>query len=140
MPAAVSQAGTNAAMPSTGMTRCDSQLNPLAAAGEEPDAGGVHQDVDRDQHDHQPRAHHREGPVGVYFRPSASVTATVMTKATRMLSIGDRCFGLTTARKRGNAPIRPIAYAVRLDTFTPALALAMVELTIARNTKNQKIP
>ena len=28
MPAAVSQAGTNAAMPSTGMTRCDSQLKP----------------------------------------------------------------------------------------------------------------
>ena len=44
------------------------------------------------------------------------------------------------ARKRGNAPIRPIAYAVLLDTFTPALALAMVELTIARNTKNQNSP
>jgi hypothetical protein len=44
------------------------------------------------------------------------------------------------ARNRGNAPTRPIAYAVRLDTFTPALALAMVELTMARNTKNQKSP
>ena len=53
---------------------------------------------------------------------------------------GDRCLGLTIARKRGNAPIRPIAYAVRLDTFTPALALAMVELTMARNTKNQNRP
>ena len=29
---------------------------------------------------------------------------------------------------------------MRLDTFTPALALAIVELTMARNTKNQKIP
>ena len=33
-----------------------------------------------------------------------------------------------------------MAYAVRLDTFTPALAFAMVELTMARNTKNQKMP
>ena len=47
---------------------------------------------------------------------------------------------MTWARKRGNAPIRPIAYAVRLDTFTPALALAMVEFTMARNTKNQNSP
>jgi hypothetical protein len=29
---------------------------------------------------------------------------------------------------------------VRLATFTPALALATVELTIARNTKNQNAP
>ena len=78
--------------------------------------------------------------VGSYPRPSPSVTATVMTKATRTLLTGDRCRGLTIARKRGNAPIRPIAYAVRLDTFTPALALAMVELTMARNTKNQNRP
>src|ERR1700735_4175609 len=78
--------------------------------------------------------------VGSYFRPSPSVTATVMTNATRTLSIGDRCFGLTMARKCGNAPIRPIAYEVRDDTLTPALALAMVELTMARNTKNQNSP
>jgi hypothetical protein len=62
----------------------------------------------------------------LYFRPSASVTATVMTKATRTLYTGDVWRGLTIARKRGNAPIRPIAYAVLVDTFTPALALAMV--------------
>src|SRR5580693_4974645 len=78
--------------------------------------------------------------VGVYLRPSASVTAMVMTKATRTLLTGDLCRGLMVARNRGNAPIRPIAYAVLLETFTPALALAMVELTIARNTKNQNRP
>src|SRR5580700_6274011 len=78
--------------------------------------------------------------VGSYLRPSPSVTATVMTKATRTLLTGDRCLGLTMARARGNAPIRPIAYAVRVETFTPALALAMVELTMARNTKNQNSP
>ena len=32
------------------------------------------------------------------------------------------------------------ALATGVNTFTPAFALAMVELTIARNTKNQKIP
>src|SRR5580658_7719751 len=78
--------------------------------------------------------------VGLYFRPSPSVTATVMTKATSTLLTGDRCLWLTVARKCGNAPIRPIAYAVLVETFTPALALAMVELTMARNTKNQNSP
>ncbi len=29
---------------------------------------------------------------------------------------------------------------MRLDTFTPALAFAIVEFTMARNTKNQKSP
>ena len=70
---------------------------------------------------------------------STGAPLTLM-KATRTLLTGDRYIGLTIARKRGNAPIRPIAYAVRLDTFTPALALAMVELTMARNTKNQNRP
>src|SRR5579863_10570170 len=78
--------------------------------------------------------------VGLYFRPRPSVTATVMMKATRTLLTGDRCRRLTAARKRGKAPIRPIAYAVLVETFTPALALAMVELTMARNTKNQNSP
>src|SRR5579862_5982330 len=78
--------------------------------------------------------------VGPYPRPRPSVTATVMTKATRTLLTGDRCRWLTAARKRGKAPIRPMAYAVLVDTFTPALALAIVEFTMARNTKNQNSP
>ena len=57
-----------------------------------------------------------------------------------MAATGARCLPLTWARNRGNAPTRPIAYTVRLDTFTPALALAMVELTMARNTNSQKMP
>jgi hypothetical protein len=36
--------------------------------------------------------------------------------------------------------MRPIAYAVRVETFTPALALATVELTMARNTSTQNSP
>jgi hypothetical protein len=43
-------------------------------------------------------------------------------------------------RDRRPAPIRPTASAARLDTLTPAFELAIVELTIARKTKNQKIP
>src|ERR1700722_8538894 len=78
--------------------------------------------------------------VGPYPRPSPSVTPMVMTNATSTLQTGDRCLALTMARKCGNAPIRPIAYEVRDDTLTPALALAMVELTMARNTKNQNSP
>ncbi len=47
--------------------------------------------------------------VGVYPKPRPRVTAIVTTNATRMLFTGDRCRGLTIARKRGKAPIRPIA-------------------------------
>ena len=36
MPAAVSQAGTNAMMPSTGMTRCSSGLKPLPRRAKKP--------------------------------------------------------------------------------------------------------
>jgi hypothetical protein len=36
MPAEVSQAGTNAAMPSTGMIRCDSQLKPAPRRAKKP--------------------------------------------------------------------------------------------------------
>jgi len=57
-----------------------------------------------------------------------------------MAVTGERCFGCTRARKWGKAPIRPIAYAVLVETFTPAFALAMVELTMPRNTKNQNAP
>jgi len=53
---------------------------------------------------------------------------------------GDRCLALTRARNEGNALIRPIAKDVRLDTFTPAFALAMVELTMARKTRIQNSP
>src|ERR1700722_11103908 len=78
--------------------------------------------------------------VGPYPRPSPSVTAIVMTNSARTLQTEGRYFALTKARECGNAPIRPIAYEVRDDTLTPALALAMVELTMARNTKNQNSP
>ncbi len=36
--------------------------------------------------------------------------------------------------------MRPIANAVRLDTFTPAFALAMVEFTMARKIRIQNSP
>src|SRR6185437_10821618 len=140
MPAAVSQAGTNAAMPSSGTTRCDSQLNPAPRRAKKPRHEAFIRMSIATSTITRPVATMEKATSGPYPRPSPSVTATVITKATRTLLTGDRCRGLTIARNRGNAPIRPIAYAVRLDTFTPALALATVELTIARNTKNQNRP
>src|SRR5215469_3511298 len=53
---------------------------------------------------------------------------------------GDRCRSLTLASADGNAWIRPIANEVRLNTFTPALELARVELMIAKKTRTQNRP
>ena len=53
---------------------------------------------------------------------------------------GDRCRSLTCANAGGNARTRPIANAVRLATFTPALELASVELMIAKKTSTQNRP
>ena len=58
----------------------------------------------------------------------------------RIATIGERCRVDSRASAYGKAPIRPMANAVRLDTFTPAFALAMVEFTIARKTSTQKPP
>src|SRR5579872_3494147 len=55
-------------------------------------------------------------------------------------STGERCRGCTRASAAGNVWMRPIAKDIRVAMFTPALALAMVELTIARKTKNQNSP
>src|SRR5579871_4336909 len=53
---------------------------------------------------------------------------------------GARCLLLTVASAVGSTLIRPIAYDMREAPFTPAFALAIVELTTARKTKNQKNP
>src|ERR1700730_10843089 len=77
---------------------------------------------------------------GLYGSPSPSSTATVSTNDKTIASTGERCFGWTRASAAGNAPIRPIANDIRDAMFTPALALPIVELTIARKTKNQNSP
>ena len=48
--------------------------------------------------------------------------------------------GCTLASAAGKTWMRPIANDIRDAMFTPALALAIVELTIARKTKNQNSP
>ena len=63
----------------------------------------------------------------------AAVTASTDTYGARWRSP-------SRANAYGKAPMRPIAYAVRVETFTPALALAIVELTMARNTSTQNSP
>src|SRR5262245_25884730 len=64
----------------------------------------------------------------------------VRTETSRIDTYGARWRVARRASAYGNAPMRPIAKAVRLATLTPALALAIVELTMARKTKNQKMP
>src|ERR1700749_1926775 len=77
---------------------------------------------------------------GLYASPRPSSTATVSTNDKMIASTGERCRGCTRASAAGNAWMRPIANDIREAMFPPALALAIVELTIARKTKNQKIP
>src|ERR1700742_758542 len=77
---------------------------------------------------------------GLYVSPRPSRTATVSTNEAKIASTGERCRGCTRASAAGNAWMRPIANDIREAMFTPALALAIVELTIARKTKNQNSP
>src|SRR5439155_77274 len=77
---------------------------------------------------------------GSYPKPSPNEIATVAAVTSRIATTGERRRVDSRASAYGNAPIRPIAYAVRVDTFTPAFALATVEFTIARNTSTQKAP
>src|SRR5580693_9448762 len=77
---------------------------------------------------------------GLYARPRPSSTATVATNDKTIASTGERCLGCTRASAAGNAWMRPIANDIRDAMFTPALAFAIVELTIARKTKNQNSP
>src|ERR1035441_8884633 len=77
---------------------------------------------------------------GLKWRPSPTDTPTETTKAVRRPHWGVRWLWCTVEKKRGNAPMRPMAKAVRVEAVTPALELAMVEFTIARKTNSQKIP
>src|ERR1700693_2007555 len=67
------------------------------------------------------------------------MTASEITPPSKMALTGDR-LALSCANKFGKALIRPIANAVLVDTFTPALEFASVELTIARKTRIQNRP
>src|ERR1700761_3119740 len=77
---------------------------------------------------------------GLYGRPRPSSTATVSTNDATIASTGERCLGCTRASAAGNAWMRPMANDIRDAMFTPALALPIVELTMARKTKNQNSP
>src|SRR6266568_9083689 len=68
------------------------------------------------------------------------MTARLMALPMAIAGTGDLCRSLTRANRGGNALTRPIANAVRLATFTPALELATVELTIAKKTNTQNRP
>src|SRR5215472_2113125 len=68
------------------------------------------------------------------------MTPRPMAVPAAIASTGDRCLSLTRARPVGNAWTLPIANAVRLATFTPALEFASVELMIAKKTNTQNKP
>src|SRR6266705_4993695 len=68
------------------------------------------------------------------------MTARLMALPMAIAGTGDLCRSLTRANRGGNALTRPMANAVRLATFTPALELATVELMIAKKTSTQNRP
>src|SRR5215831_9301645 len=68
------------------------------------------------------------------------MTARLIAVPIAIASTGERCLSLTRASAGGNAWTLPIANAVRLATFTPALELARVELMIAKKTNTQNKP
>src|ERR1700694_6038791 len=77
---------------------------------------------------------------GSYLKPRISGTARPITHCTSTATYGDLKRGWTAPRKRGSTRMRAKAYAMRVETFEPALELAIVELTIAKNTNTKKMP
>src|SRR5450631_1394093 len=78
--------------------------------------------------------------VGPYLKPRMSGAASPTTHWIRTAIYGERYRGWSVLRKRGSMRMRPRAKAMRVETFEPALALAIVELTTARKTRTQKMP
>src|SRR5689334_18801710 len=78
--------------------------------------------------------------VGVYANPSPNATTMVAALTASTDTYGARCRKPSRANAYGKTPMRPIAYEVRVETFTPAFAFATVELTIARKTRIQNSP
>src|SRR5690349_4793226 len=77
---------------------------------------------------------------GVYGKPRPSATAIVATVTASTDTYGARWRNPRRANAYGKTPMRPIAYAVRVETLTPAFAFATVEFTIARKTRIQNSP
>src|SRR5262245_48135390 len=77
---------------------------------------------------------------GLYASPRPSDATSVTAVTARIDTYGARWRNAMRANWYGKTPIRPIAKAVRVETFTPALALAIVEFTMARNTRTQNSP
>src|SRR6186997_1491587 len=78
--------------------------------------------------------------IGSYWKPSHSETPIPTTNWQTVATDGDRYRGCTVASDRGSRRIRPNEYHVLVAAFDPALALAIVELMIARNTSRNPMP
>src|SRR5215467_13253054 len=77
---------------------------------------------------------------GVYLAPSHSAITSAKTNCAVAATYGERRSGCSRVRAEGSRRIRPIAYQVRVVALAPALALAIAELAIARNTSTQPAP
>src|SRR5258708_7565264 len=84
-----------------------------------------------------PVATSRNAVIGSQVKPSARVAPIAIANCAATATTGDRWRGCSRANWRGKTPTRAIAYAVRVETVRPALAFAIVELTIAKNTRTQ---
>src|ERR1019366_484184 len=76
--------------------------------------------------------------VGPYFHPSSKPMASPRINWTINAFWGERWRAFNFANDFGNAPARPKAKAVRVNTLVPAMALAKVELMMAKSTRAQK--
>src|SRR5262245_47857238 len=77
---------------------------------------------------------------GPYRLPSHSETTSANTNCAVTATYGDRLVGWTLANADGSSRILPIAYQVRVVALAAALALAIAELAMARNTTTQPAP
>src|SRR6476659_7677022 len=78
--------------------------------------------------------------IGSYWNPSHSETPIPTQSCATVATDGERWVGCTRASDDGSRRMRPSAYHVRVAAFDPALAVAMVEFTMARNTSRNPTP
>src|SRR5712691_5081216 len=77
---------------------------------------------------------------GSYCSPSQIDTPTPTTSCAHTATRGDFHCGCRSVKLLGSNRTRPMANQVRVAAFDPAFALAIVELTMARNTNTHAPP
>src|SRR5438105_5874200 len=78
--------------------------------------------------------------IGSYWNPNQNAASNPMRSCSHTAMCGERYLGWTLVRTAGSSRTRPMANHVRVAAFEPALELAIVEFTMAKNTKTQAPP